>query len=281
MRPTIVEQYISSKTQNPDECEDIIVLTDDYSCVVDGATSSHDFSGIRKRGGRLAAELISEAIQYMSPRADKVQAVRHINHHIANYYISSGTYETLLANPIGRPTASIVMFSHYRREIWMVGDCQCKIDSKVYRNEKIIDSILADARAICLEIQIAQGVSTEELLRNDIGRTFIAPIIESQQVFQNNKEENQYTYGVIDGFDLLEKHIIRIKVRPENHFIVLASDGYPELHEDLLSTEAHLKFLIEQDPLCIRHFKSTKGVYEGNISFDDRAYVRLDLTSMH
>ena len=33
--------------------------------------------------------------------------------------------------------------------------------------------------------------------------------------------------------------------------------------------------LLDTDPLCINEYLATKGVMEGNVSFDDRAYVRI------
>jgi glycerophosphoryl diester phosphodiesterase len=43
----------------------------------------------------------------------------------------------------------------------------------------------------------------------------------------------------------------------------------------LAETERVLAQTIETDPLCYKIYKSTKGVVEGNISFDDRTYLRI------
>ena len=57
--------------------------------------------------------------------------------------------------------------------------------------------------------------------------------------------------------------------------IVLASDGYPFLKNTLEKSEKALSEQLHNDPLCIRYFKATKGLMNGNKSFDDRAYIRF------
>ena len=46
-------------------------------------------------------------------------------------------------------------------------------------------------------------------------------------------------------------------------------------HDSLEESEAALSRQLATDPLCINTYKATKGVMEGNLSFDDRAYVRF------
>ena len=68
-----------------------------------------------------------------------------------------------------------------------------------------------------------------------------------------------------------------MNIPPETQVVVLASDGYPYLLPSLLETENALASVIKEDPLCFRRFKSVKGVGPGNISFDDRAYLKFSL----
>ena len=56
---------------------------------------------------------------------------------------------------------------------------------------------------------------------------------------------------------------------------MLASDGYPDLKETLAASEERLQEILDDDPLLFRKYKATKGMHEGNVSFDDRAYVKL------
>ena len=62
---------------------------------------------------------------------------------------------------------------------------------------------------------------------------------------------------------------------PAGTEIILASDGYPYLENTLEASESKLKYILENDPLCYTLYKSTKGIQKGNVSFDDRSYVRF------
>ena len=57
--------------------------------------------------------------------------------------------------------------------------------------------------------------------------------------------------------------------------VVLASDGYPFLKPTLAASEAALVEQIANEPQNIRSFIATKGIVEGNKSFDDRTYIRF------
>ena len=57
--------------------------------------------------------------------------------------------------------------------------------------------------------------------------------------------------------------------------IIFASDGYPVLLCSLEESEKKLKELIEKDPLMYQTVPMTKGMMNGNISFDDRSYLRF------
>ena len=59
--------------------------------------------------------------------------------------------------------------------------------------------------------------------------------------------------------------------------IVFATDGYPVIKATLIETEAYLRELLIADPMRIEKHLSTKGVAPGAVSFDDRAYLRIEL----
>lgn len=62
----------------------------------------------------------------------------------------------------------------------------------------------------------------------------------------------------------------------EGDGIVLASDGYPELQETYQESERILQRTLIHDPLIInRLYRSTKGLTPGNLSYDDRTYIRF------
>jgi glycerophosphoryl diester phosphodiesterase len=58
--------------------------------------------------------------------------------------------------------------------------------------------------------------------------------------------------------------------------IVLATDGYPFLKPTLAESEAALRELLRKDPMLVTLYQATKGIMQGNCSFDDRAYLRVN-----
>ncbi len=137
------------------------------------------------------------------------------------------------------------------------------------------DKIAADARSLFLEAEIAHGKTIEELMQHDTGRDFIIPLLKQQMIFQNKPSTGQYWFAVLDGFDVPAEGLHIVKLPEETETIILASDGYPYLKTSLEETERTLQEILRDDPLLFRKYKSTKGITEGNISYDDRSYVKL------
>ncbi len=194
---------------------------------------------------------------------------------IARHYRKS-QWERLAQHPEERLTASCVVYSRLRREIWMIGDCQCLLSSltpqhspltpEYYDNPKPYELELAEQRAAIIH---ASPLPHDHFLRDDTARAAIIPrMLETMQ--QQNK-----TYSVVDGFPVDEKHVRILTLDFHPWEIVLASDGYPFLEPTLAASEERLDWQRTNDPLCIGTFKATKAFAEGNNSFDDRAYIRF------
>src|SRR5699024_899233 len=175
------------------------------------------------------------------------------------------------------PKAVMAVYSKYYNEVWIVGDCQCFVRGKVYNNSIKIDEIASYARSIYLEAELKSGKSIENLKRKDTGREYIAPLIRSQQYFQNTKPTDEYSFEVINGYPIYQSEICKIQLSESDREIVLASDGYPFLKQTLEESEEALKITLKEDPLCFRQYKSTKGLSSENISFDDRTYIRFKI----
>jgi glycerophosphoryl diester phosphodiesterase len=133
---------------------------------------------------------------------------------------------------------------------------------------------MSDARAVYLESELLMGKTIENLMEFDTGREFIKPLLSRQALFQNPNNESIYSYGVINGFEVPENAIKTVRMQ-DNKYLVLASDGYPALKPTLEESEQALKKILASDPLCMRIYKSTKGLEAGNISYDDRAYLKI------
>ena len=272
----IIEKNIVSKHKSIKYCEDKIVYNDFFACVIDGATTKSTELYENKTSGLLVSEILEKTILNLEEKKSLSQTIDILTYSVRDYYIAKNLIENMKKNPLDRLTASIVIFSKYFNQIWMIGDCQCIVDDKVYTNEKFIDKLLSETRAFYIKKELISGKSIKELQKFDTGRQYILPLLISQSYFQNSKFDSEYSYCVIDGFPI---NLPQVKVIDINSSktIVLASDGYPKLFNTLYETENYLDYILEKDPLCYDLYKSTKGKNVDMNSFDDRAYLRLEI----
>ena len=286
----IIESSIIGK-KSPEACEDGMVVTDDFIAVIDGSTSkTPKHLNPDMKNGRYAMMLISEYIrEELKADASVDDFCLGVTAYIYNkVYEKLGVEERLKEHPEERLTASAILYSRTRNEVWMVGDCQAIIDGKLYENGKPYEQEIARKRVELIE----QGLSPAE------ARKQIEPLLIKAMLSGQNQ-----TYTVIDGFPIYREGVKVVSVSDSSSVqdsvpasdsvpcsdsasasdtipsssseIVLASDGYPFLKPALAASEAALAEQIANDPQNIRSFIATKGIVEGNKSFDDRTYIRF------
>ena len=286
----IIESSIIGK-KSPEACEDGMVVTDDFIAVIDGSTSkTPKHLNPDMKNGRYAMMLISEYIrEELKADASVDDFCQGVTAYIYNkVYEKFGVEERLKEHPEERLTASAILYSRTRNEVWMVGDCQAIIDGKLYENGKPYEEKIARKRVELIE----QGLSPAE------ARKQIEPLLIKAMLSGQNQ-----TYTVIDGFPIYREGVKVVSVSDScsvqdsvpasdsvpcsdsvsasgtipssSSEIVLASDGYPFLKPTLAASEAALAEQIANDPQNIHSFIATKGIVEGNKSFDDRTYIRL------
>lgn len=286
----IIESSIIGK-KSPEACEDGMVVTDDFIAVIDGSTSkTPKHLNPDMKNGRYAMMLISEYIwKELKADASVDDFCQGVTAYIYNkVYEKLGVEERLKEHPEERLTASAILYSRTRNEVWMVGDCQAIIDGKLYENGKPYEQEIARKRVELIE----QGLSPAE------ARKQIEPLLIKAMLSGQNQ-----TYTVIDGFPIYREGVKVVSVSDSSSVqdsvpasdsvpcsdsasasdtipsssseIVLASDGYPFLKPTLAASEAALAEQIANDPQNIRSFIATKGIVEGNKSFDDRTYIRF------
>lgn len=223
-----------------------------------------------RSNGRLCMEMVCRCIEQMSADITVGDFCSMVTTVVRDCYVRSACdMDRLQRIPTDRMAASAIVYSHARKEIWMVGDCQCIVDGTRYDNPKPSETEIARERAQVLRQALANGIPADDLRRNDIGRKAILPKLKAACLLQN------VAYPVIDGFTIPVALVKTIKLTEGSHEIVLASDGYPILKPSLDESEATLKRLLEEDPLCIKLNIATKGLAAGQQSFDDRSYVRF------
>lgn len=286
----IIESCIIGK-KSPEACEDGMVVTDDFIAVIDGSTSkTPKHLNPDMKNGRYAMMLISEYIrEELKADASVDDFCQGVTAYIYNkVYEKLGVEERLKKHPEERLTASAILYSRIRNEVWMVGDCQAIIDGKLYENGKPYEEKIARKRVELIE----QGLSPAE------ARKQIEPLLIKAMLSGQNQ-----TYTVIDGFPIYREGVKVVSVSDScsvqdpvpasdsvpcsgsvsasgtisvsSSEIVLASDGYPFLEPTLAASEAALAEQIANDPQNIHSFIATKGIVEGNKSFDDRTYIRF------
>ena len=288
----IIESSIIGK-KSPEACEDGMVVTDDFIAVIDGSTSkTPKHLNPDMKNGRYAMMLISEYIwEELKADASVDDFCQGVTAYIYNkVYEKLGVEERLKEHPEERLTASAILYSRTRNEVWMVGDCQAIIDGRLYENGKPYEQEIARKRVELIE----QGLSPAE------ARKQIEPLLIKAMLSGQNQ-----TYTVIDGFPIYREGVKVVSVSASSSVqdsvpasdsvpcsdsasasdtipsssseIVLASDGYPFLEPTLAASEAALAEQIANDPQNIRSFIATKGIVEGNKSFDDRTYIRFSV----
>ena len=292
----IIESSIIGK-KSPEACEDGMVVTDDFIAVIDGSTSkTPKHLNPDMKNGRYAMMLISEYIrEELKADASVDDFCQGVTAFIYNkVYEKLGVEERLKEHPEERLTASAILYSRTRNEVWMVGDCQAIIAGKLYENGKPYEEKIARKRVELIE----QGLSPAE------ARKQIEPLLIKAMLSGQNQ-----TYTVIDGFPVYREGVKVVSVSDSSSVqdsvsssdscsvqdpvscsgsasasdtipsssseIVLASDGYPFLEPTLAASEAALAEQIANDPQNIHSFIATKGIVEGNKSFDDRTYIRF------
>lgn len=290
----IIESSIIGK-KSQEACEDGMVVTDDFIAVIDGSTSkTPKHLNPDMKNGRYAMMLISEYIrEELKADASVDDFCQGVTAYIYNkVYEKLGVEERLQEHPEERLTASAILYSRTRNEVWMVGDCQAIIDGKLYENGKPYEQEIARKRVELIE----QGLSPAE------ARKQIEPLLIKAMLSGQNR-----TYTVIDGFPIYREGVKVVSVSDScsvqdsvqdsvpasdsvpcsdsvsasgtifvsSSEIVLASDGYPFLEPTLAASEVALAEQIANDPQNIHSFIATKGIVEGNKSFDDRTYIRF------
>ncbi len=261
----ITEQFIKGKKEDQNLCEDGLFISDDFIAVFDGVTSKSERTFNGKTGGRAAMEKAVNAMKNMTYDIDVAEMFEKINSAVLSLYDGE---------PTGEAAVCGIVYSNYKNEIWSLGDCQCRINSQYYPHEKEIDTILSQVRALTLEIARIEGATNDELLKNDIGREFILPILKKQHLLANYN--GNFGYAVLNGTPFDSKKI-EIHSVNKGDTIVLASDGYPFLHSTLEECEKELERTIKENPLCDNGYVSTKGILPGNASFDDRTFIKFKI----
>lgn len=261
----LLDFFTESKSGDNKLNEDGIYSKAPFTAVIDGTTSKDNKKFGEASGGRLAMQIIRYALDRISAYQEPYELISEIDEIFARELIDQ--------NFGFGPSAGIVIYNEARRELISYGDNPYSINGKEYYYVKESDRIAAQTRASVIKKLLDKGVAVEEIQKNDLGRKEIINYLkEISEKYANVECENGYP--VINGKGIVKSFITVHKIDPGSK-IILASDGYPKIMNTHAETEAYLQSMLKRDILCIDELQGTKGVAYGNVSFDDRSYVRF------
>ena len=273
----ILEKFIESKNGNLKTCEDGLFYNNDFVAIIDGCTNKA-MPNYKQTPGIIAKNLIVEAISKLPKEIKAYQAFDKLSQNITSWYKENQLLEKVSNNPELRVSACGVIYSKYYHQLWFVGDCQALInDKKLIHFPTLIEHYTSNIRAFLIQAELQKGNTTENLLKKDITREKLIPILSQQVYLQNELGIGPFAYSVINGFPIRKEDIRIIQLSEDQTTICLSSDGYPKIKKTLEKSEKYLNKIINKEPLLFTNYKTTKRVINNQISFDDRSYIKFSV----
>ena len=263
------QKFIMSKQGKDSICGDTIVDTENYIAVIDGATPKGKRLWNGMQGDVFVSQLIRKTIETMDGELSAKEALELINSRVRDAYTENGlVFEEMPSEDILQ--ATLIIYSVRRHEVWSFGDCLLRINKRDHKNLKALDTLMSDLRAFFVELRRIKNNYKYDPNEEDYGRNCILPYLKEQNLFANT--DYSFGYDVINGGKINTDNV-KIYAVQSGDRVVIASDGYPKLLDTLEDSESYLAKCISEDPECLYLLRGTKGVYSGNISYDDRAFV--------
>lgn len=274
----VIEKFIKGKFDKEELCEDGISVTEDFIAVIDGVSSQSQFKYNNKKLGKIICDILLEAIPKLDKDFDCYQSIDFLNDYILKFYKEHGIFERISDDAANQPSASVIIYSKYYNQIWLIGDCLALYGNTILENRLEVDELYTKIRTMTIEYLLATGYTEEQLLEEDIARNFVQNLTKRQPYIRNKIYNSEYDYAVIDGFNKPDERLIKCIDLPKGiKEIVFISDGYRKPFDTLKKTEEYLKYIKEVDPLCYKDFAYIRGFYKNQESYDDRAYVRFEI----
>ncbi|MEM9516201.1 MAG: hypothetical protein AAGA42_15230 [Actinomycetota bacterium] len=267
----IIEQFVEGKRDDR-PCEDLIVATNDFVAVIDGASDETGVEFAGKAGGRFAAEAVADAVTRLPRHTDARGFADELTTALrSNVLDVAGTMDAR----VRWPAASVICCSGSRREVWRVGDCNLLIDGHSFPGHKRVDDAAYGFRAAVNAAALAKGASPAEIVEHDPGARAARPLFDAQQHLAN--VVGPWGYGCINGRPVPDEYVEVYPV-PVGSTVIMTTDGFPTVHRTLAESEDELAGLVERDPPAIAEMWSMgKPAKPGANAPDDRAYIRFTL----
>lgn len=264
----VIESKLVPKTGHEALCEDGLFFDGRFAAVIDGCSASKTPRWGSPSPGVVAKRCCLQVLSGLPAQATMEEAFARMNEAIFDWYGAHDMVHEARGDASLRCGAYAAVVSAYHRQAWVFGDCQALVGSVLHTVHKEVDALMETLRAFLIE--------ADELRASDgdaIG--LLAPVMRLQSLFQNTRNRGPFSYPTLDGFFTDMAAVKIVPLGGSQTEVVLATDGYPVLAATLEESERHLARLLASDPRCFRENRATKGLMPGNLSYDDRAYLRL------
>ncbi|MBK5926320.1 hypothetical protein [Rhodobaculum claviforme] len=251
----VLERHTRSRTADGTGNADRLLVADGICAVIDGATPK---PGQDPAAAARLAACIAEALRSAHAAPDAGALVAAVTGRVR----AQGPWDA---------SAAMVVCVDALRQVIRVGDGHLAIDGVAHVGTKPVDRLLAEVRSLYLRLCPAPDTD------HDPGRAVIEPLLIAQAGLHNRTDLPPYGYGCIDGSDVPAR-FIEVWDIPPGAEVVLCSDGYPHPAATLAEAEAQLARALAADPQCVGVLKGTKGLRPGQVSFDDRSYLRMRIS---
>lgn len=165
--------------------------------------------------------------------------------------------------------ASLALYNAVRREVWLVGECQARVDGVQHGQTSLSRTMRQQARRAAIRQIQAEGATDTELLLLPPAPTFegLAPAL--------NATMTALAIGAVNGTKIPPWLVTVLEVPPDVEEVVLATRGYPYVGPTLQDSEVVLRDLMQADPMGIDQVLTDDGWRLGTTGFADRTYLRL------
>jgi len=265
----ILEKYTIGKRGIETLNEDRLVITDDFIAVLDGATPKKCPDIDDKSAARFAVEVAEEIIKKFPKDINSRGAIDALSEGLK----AAVNSKIKLPGSVDKPSFVCAIYSKYKKQIWRVHDVHVLIDGEDVKPLYSSGYVTSLARALYVELELLKGIDPEQIRIHDTGRDYIMPLLECQYLLANN-QNTPSGYGVVNG-DKVPGKFIEIFDVEDAEEVIIASDGYHQPMLTLEDSEDYLSETLELDPLLYKEFPATKCYLRGQVSFDDRTYVRF------
>lgn len=245
---------------------DRLVVTDHLAAVVDGSTVKpwHEHC----LGGGTAADCVHDALLDVDEGASVADVVSRLTESVRKAKRAAGCH------PRQGGGATVAALLLRQRLVVRIGDPWVRIGSVVHSAVLPAEAAVAASRALIATVALDGGATVAELREKDAAREAVLPLLQALDGLRNHPT-SPWGFGAVDGGSIPARFVECWPLLDDEHEVVLASDGYLALRDDLKGSERELAARLERDPLLIEQPPATKGSPAAGASYDDRTFLKL------